>query len=214
MDPQKPSIRAVGFDFGGVITDDPFRLMGRAAIEAGIDPADFATIAVGRGDYGSGDHPWHQLERGEIEVEDFNRATNEMAITRGYAGFPQLPIDMILGGILTHRSEMLDLLSELRGNGIATGILTNNIRALGAWRELADWDAMVDVVVDSCEVGMRKPEARIFRHFCAELGVDPTQTGFLDDMQANVDGAIAVGMHGILVSEPSAAIEEVRRLLA
>jgi epoxide hydrolase-like predicted phosphatase len=206
-------IEAVLFDFAGVLTGDPFGALVRYAKASGIDAADFAKIAVGRGDYGAGDHPWHRLERGEIDLVDFDRAADEMARSLGYGGFPPLPVDSILAGALEVRQEMLELLGELRAEGVRTAILTNNVKALGAWRELADWDALVDVVIDSCEVGMRKPEARIFLHTCAALGVAPAHALFLDDMQTNIDGAAAVGLTGILVSDPSVAIESVKRLV-
>lgn len=207
-------VSAVLFDFAGVITDDPFRTMGAAATGFGIDPKEFAAIAVGRGDYGAGDHPWHQLERGEIELDEFNRRTDEMARARGHDGFPPLPVDLIMEGAMVVRPAMLDLLADVRSAGIGTAIVTNNVKALGAWRMLADWDELVDVVIDSCEVGMRKPEPRIFHHACAELGVHPSEAVFLDDMQANVEGAEAVGLSAMLVTDPVVAIAEVRRIIA
>ena len=69
-------------------------------------------------------------------------------------------------------------------------------------------------MIDSCEVGMRKPEERIFLHACSSLDVAPANALFLDDMQANVDGAVAVGLTGVLVAESAAAIGTVRRLVA
>lgn len=209
----KPPLQAVLFDFGGVITNDPFRQMPRSAVEHGFDLAEFAYIAVGMGDYGAGDHPWHRLERGEIDLEEYTHATTLLAQARGHAGFPELPVDMILNSALDLRPEMMDLLVELRERDVVTGIVTNNIRALGAWRNRADWDSLVDIIVDSCEVGMRKPEARMYHHVCGALDVDPAATLFLDDMLANVDGAIAVGMLGLLVTDPAAAVAEVRRLV-
>ncbi len=80
------------------------------------------------------------------------------------------------------------------------------MRALGAWRDLADWEALVDVVIDSCDVGMRKPEARIFLYACSQLDVDPRHAVFFDDMQANVDGAEAAGLTAILVEDAAVAI--------
>ncbi len=187
--------------------------MAGGAIEHGFDLGEFGAIAIGRGDYGNGDHPWHQLERGEIEVDEYNRAVDDLARKRGHDGFPPLPVDRILGFAMNVRPEMLHLISDVRTRGISTGIVTNNVRALGAWRDLADWDSIVDLVVDSSHIGMRKPEARIFEYVCSSLGVAPAQSLFLDDMQANVDGAVATGMHGILVSEPAVAIAEVLRLI-
>ena len=108
---------------------------------------------------------------------------------------------------------MWNSVTPIAGN-IRTAIVTNNVKALGGWRDLGDWDALVDVVIDSCEVGMRKPEARIFLHACASLEVDPSDALLLDDMQANVDGAIAAGLTSILVTDSTAAIGAVRRLVA
>ena len=108
---------------------------------------------------------------------------------------------------------MLELLGDLRARGVATAILANNVRALGAWRNSADWDQLVDCVIDSCEVGMRKPERRIFDHACTVLGVTPAETVFLDDMQVNVDAAAQLGFTAILVTDATEAIAIVRQLV-
>lgn len=206
-------IAAVIFDFGGVICDDPFQTMGAIAVEHGFELAEFASICIGHGNYGDGEHPWHQLERGEIELSAYEQAVDEIARDRGHEGFPPLPVERILSSALVIRPAMLELLEDLRAEGIATAILTNNIRALGAWRDSADWDQLVDVVIDSCEVGMRKPERRIFDHACALLGVAPTEAAFLDDMTANVDAAAHMGLTAVLVTDPTEAIATVRQLI-
>ena len=204
-------IAAVILDFAGVISDNPFTSMATYADASGFDLREFAAIAIGYGDYGNGDHPWHRLERGEIELAAYEDAVATMARERGHDGFPPLPVDLRRG--LVVRPEMLELLGDLRARGLATAILTNNVRALGAWRELADWDHLVDAVIDSCEVGMRKPEHRMFDHACERLGVSPAQTAFLDDMQANVDAATEVGLTAILVTDPADAIATLRQLI-
>ncbi|MGA9279142.1 HAD family hydrolase [Ilumatobacter sp.] len=209
----QPPIAAVFFDFGGVICNDPFRVMAAVASSSGFEMAEFASIAVGYGDYGDGDHPWHRLERGEIEVAAYEQAVVTMARERGHDGFPPLPVDLILSQVLVVRPEMMELLGDLRAQGVATAILTNNVRALGAWRDTADWDQLVDAVIDSCEVGMRKPEHRMFNHACELLGVSPAQAAFLDDMQANVDAAAEVGLSTVLVADPTDAIATLRELI-
>ena len=68
-------------------------------------------------------------------------------------------------------------------------------------------------IVDSHEVGMRKPNPAIYRLALARLGVEAHRTAFLDDAQSNVSAAIEVGIHGVLVDEdPSEAVNVVRRL--
>lgn len=206
-------IAAAIFDFAGVLSNDPFQFMATHAKEHGFDAAEFTTIAIGRGDYGSGDHPWHKLERGEIDVAQFEEAVDALARARGHVGFPPLPVELILSQALEPRTEMLELLSELRSAGIATAILTNNVVALGAWRQSADWDHLVDAVIDSCEVGMRKPEPRIFEYACKQLGVACGESVFVDDMQVNVDAAAALGMTAVLVTDPTEAIATIKQLV-
>ena len=74
----RQSIAAVIFDFGRVISDDLFRTTAANAVEHGFEFREFAAIAVGHGDYGDGDHPWHQLERGEIELHAYEQAVDSI----------------------------------------------------------------------------------------------------------------------------------------
>jgi FMN phosphatase YigB (HAD superfamily) len=93
-----------------------------------------------------------------------------------------------------------------------TAICTNNVRPWAAWRDHVPTDGF-DVVVDSCEVGLRKPEAAIYRLVAERLAVDVERCLMLDDFVENVDGARAVGMQAILVDETSAARESALRML-
>jgi putative hydrolase of the HAD superfamily len=54
-----------------------------------------------------------------------------------------------------------------------------------------------DTIVYSHEVGHRKPEPAIYAIASERLGVKPQEVLFLDDLQANGDGARAVGMNAI-----------------
>jgi putative hydrolase of the HAD superfamily len=72
---------------------------------------------------------------------------------------------------------------------------------------------MFDVVVISGEVGMRKPEERIFRHAAGLLGLAPAQCVFIDDIEVNVAAAEALGMTAILHHDPAATIARLGELL-
>ena len=61
-------IKAVLFDFGGVFTDSPFHAVHAFGEELGIDAGEVTGIVFGSYEQ-DGDHPWHQLERGEITLE-------------------------------------------------------------------------------------------------------------------------------------------------
>ena len=53
------------------------------------------------------------------------------------------------------------------------------------------------MVVISAEVGMRKPEERIFRHAAELLGLAPEECVFIDDIEANIAAAEAIGLVGV-----------------
>lgn len=71
------------------------------------------------------------------------------------------------------------------------------------------------MIVDSSDVGVRKPDPAIFAVALERLGgVAPAAAVFLDDAPGNVDGARRAGLHAILVDDQAAALDELDRLLA
>jgi putative hydrolase of the HAD superfamily len=76
-------------------------------------------------------------------------------------------------------------------------------------------DELFNIVVDSCEVGYRKPDPRIFQKALEFLGgIPPEHAVFLDDYEGNVKAARLLGMHGIVVApDPAEALAEFDRLV-
>ena len=101
------------------------------------------------------------------------------------------------------REEMVEVAREVRAAGLRTAIVTNNVREFGAsWRAMLPIDELFDAVVDSHEIGLRKPDPRIFEHALAQLGGIPAgRSVFLDDFAGNVVAAERLGMRGILVGD-------------
>jgi putative hydrolase of the HAD superfamily len=106
---------------------------------------------------------------------------------------------------------MQDLLRRVRQSGLKTAMLSNSW-GISAYPVdvLAE---LFDAVVISAEVGMRKPEERIFRHAASLLGLDPAECVFIDDIEANVRAAEALGMTGVLHTEPAATAAGLASLL-
>ncbi|MFM7068980.1 MAG: HAD-IA family hydrolase, partial [Actinomycetes bacterium] len=71
----------------------------------------------------------------------------------------------------------------------------------------------VDVVVESSEVGVRKPDEAFYRLALDALGVDARRAVLLDDLGVNLKPARAMGMHTIKVVHPGAAIAELEALV-
>jgi epoxide hydrolase-like predicted phosphatase len=70
------------------------------------------------------------------------------------------------------------------------------------------------VVIDSSEVGLRKPDPRIYELTCERVGVEPTAAVFLDDNVENVAAARALGIESVLVPpDPLVTIAELDQIL-
>ncbi len=113
---------------------------------------------------------------------------------------------------------MIDYVRELRGRGVRTALLTNNVREWEPlWRsKVPEIDELFEVVVDSAFVGMRKPDPAIYELTLERLGdgVRPSDCVFVDDLDVNCDAARALGMTAIRFAEPAQAIAEIESALA
>jgi putative hydrolase of the HAD superfamily len=210
-------IQAVFFDFGGVFINSPFAAAAQAARDRGIPEEELLELIFGPYDL-DGDHPWHRLERGEVSFADASAAIAELARASGHHGVDPMEVLMALATDRGVRDFMVDLVRDLRAQGIATSIITNNLAEFGeAWRAMIPVDELFDDIVDSCEVGMRKPDPAIYRLACERLGVTPEASLFIDDHQGNVAGARSVGMGavwcGLSVDSTRAAARELLALI-
>jgi putative hydrolase of the HAD superfamily len=199
----QPPVEAVVFDFGGVFTTSPFAALMAAAEAQALDPMTMVSVMFGPYDQDT-DHPWHQLERGEITLEDTTAAIVELAAAEGVADFQPMEMLMALGGSGV-RTEVVDFCRDVRSRGFRTGLLTNNAREFEEfWVPLLPLDELFDDVVDSSAVGLRKPDPRIYELSLERLGVAASAAVFVDDAPGNVLGAQAVGMRGVLIGmEPA-----------
>ncbi|CAN5825463.1 HAD-IA family hydrolase [soil metagenome] len=206
------SIDAVLFDFAGVMTTSPFEASGAIGAAAGVAPELVLELMLGPY-HEDTDHPWHRLERGEIPLSEYGLAVAAEARAAG------LDLDFAslrtLFGDLAIRDDVVGRVTELRADGYATALITNNVReAAGQWRRMLALDDLFDVVVDSSAVGMRKPDPRIYLHALALLdGVAPDRAVFLDDAPGKVEGARRAGLHAIHVEDPVVALAELDVLL-
>ena len=207
-------IEAIIFDFGGVFIESPYPLLEAMGVEMGLRPGQFTEIVFGSLDE-DGDHPYHRLERGEIPLQQARdeilhigrtRCNVEVDIFRFFSRIP--------GGV---RQPLVDRVKLLKREGYPTAMITNNIREYAdTWRSLLPVEELFDLVVDSSQEGVRKPNLAIFRLTLERLGgLAPEHTVFLDDSEGNVKAARSLGMQTIHVrGDISQAIAEMDDLLA
>ena len=200
-------LRGVITDWGGVLTG-PLLDMVRAWIAA--DDIDFDSyVAVMRPwvseAYQDGAvNPVHALERGECSDAEFERLLAARLLHRdGSAVTAEGLLDrMFAPAVLC--DPMVELLRELRAAGVRTALLSNSWGVAAYPSQL--FPELFDAVVISAEVGMRKPEERIFRHAAELLGLAPEECVFVDDIEANVLAAQALGMTGVWHTDPAETV--------
>ena len=204
-------IRAVLWDFGGVILSSPFEAFRRYEAERAI-PLDF----IRRVNATNPDiNAWARLERAELDHEGFDAAFAEESRLLGHE-VPGADVLALLAGDV--RPEMVAALDGVIAAGYRTACLTNNIvKRNGEPAEdrpdVAAVMAKFDVVVESSKVGIRKPELGFYTRACELLEVEPAECVFLDDLGINLKPAKEMGMTTIKVDGPAEAIAELEQVL-
>jgi epoxide hydrolase-like predicted phosphatase len=158
----------------------------------------------------AGRSPVHRLERGELPVPEFEAVLAAELGRRGSPVRAEGLLRRMLGGLVDLEDDMLGLVRRARAAGMRTALLSNS---WGDHYPVRLWDGLFDEVVISGRVGMRKPEAEIFRHTCALLELPPSGCVMVDDAPHNIAGAVAVGMVGVRHETYERTAEELEILL-
>ena len=207
-------IRALVVDWGGVLTGsvdtvwstwaeqdavdhDHLRaaLRGPTATDTGTDTSDAGRASL-----------VHALERGELTGPQFEQLVAQELARQGSPVQAHGLLERMLGG-LTPSASMLDVVARVKAAGLRTAVLSNS------WANeypREGWDELFDVVVISGEVGMRKPEPRIYQLLLDRLALPAGACVFVDDLAVNVAAAVQVGMVGVLhrsVDQTAAELE-------
>ncbi|MFC5998588.1 HAD family hydrolase [Quadrisphaera sp. GCM10027208] len=211
------SDKALLVDWGGVLTVPLDGAMAAWAQADGIDYEHFTdvmrtwhSLAQAEAGGGPGAAPVHALERGEIAVEDFERLLAEELAARGSHVQAAGLLGRMLAGLEQPDPLMHDLVRRARRAGLRTVLVSNS---WGNTYDRTGWDELFDAVVISGEVGMRKPEPRIFHHAAALADVPVEACVLVDDLPWNVEGARRTGMAAVLHrGDTAATAAELHRL--
>jgi putative hydrolase of the HAD superfamily len=109
--------------------------------------------------------------------------------------------------------ELADYFRGLRPPYL-TGIISNSfVGAREREEALYRFSELADPIIYSHEVGIAKPDPRIYALTCERMGIQPTEMIFLDDAERCVEGARALGIHGVLFRDNAQAIADINALL-
>ena len=201
--PPKP-VRAVLWDFGGVILSSPFDAFAAYERENGLPAGLLRRINATNPD----DNAWARLERSEIDLDGFRTLFEAEAAALGHAVDAGAVLGLIDGEI---RPAMVAALRRVAAR-YKTACLTNNTLrpepAGDRGRVLAEVMGLFDAVFESSKLGVRKPDPRFYTMACDGLGVACDEAVFLDDLGVNLKPARALGIRTIKVVDPDAALAE------
>ena len=203
-------IKAVLWDFGGVITTSPFEAFNRFEAEHNL-PADvIRTINATNPERNA----WAQLESSRISVDEFDEAFAREARALGHEIRGQQVLALLSGDL---RPRMVSALRTIKSR-FRTGCITNNIKNQGEGpgmardgeraSRFAEVMDLFDVVVESSKVGIRKPDPEIYRIACRYMNISPDEAVFLDDLGINLKPARQLGMKTIKVIDADQALDE------
>jgi epoxide hydrolase-like predicted phosphatase len=207
MEQRGPAARAVVFDIGGVLeipvdTHMDRRWERRLGLEPGELFGRLRRSGLGRA-----------ANLGQLSEAEFARALAGLyGLDRPATG--ELLDDLWDWYVGELNTELADYFQRLRPR-YRTAILSN-AAAGGRRQEQARYgmDELADLLVYSYEVGIEKPDRRIYLLTCERLGVQPGEAVFLDDLEANVAAARAVGMRAVRFQSTAQAIADVEARLA
>ena len=204
-----PTIQAVIWDFGGVLTRSPFTAFNRYEAEQGL-PRDFIRSINATNPESNA---WARFESAAIGLAEFDALFEEESSARGHPVPGRRVIEMLSGAV---RPRMVEALRRCKEH-YKVACITNNMKTghgpsmAGSATRQQETEAVMalfDLIVESSVEGIRKPDPRIYELTCARLGSPPDACVFLDDLGINLKPARALGMHTIKVISEDQAIAD------
>lgn len=123
-------------------------------------------------------------------------------------------IDADIASWSVDHDEVWALAAEFRRSGGRTGFLSNSgPEVMARVRARRPLEARFDAVIISCEVGLSKPDPRIYELCLDRLGLSAPEALFVDDRADNIESAARVGLRTLQFEGPD-ALGRLRALIA
>jgi putative hydrolase of the HAD superfamily len=208
------AVKAILWDFGGVITTSPFDSFNRFEEQNNL-PVNFIR---GVNAINSEKNAWALLESSQINDDEFDTLFLEESILAGHGvrGAKILP----LISQTQIRPRMLEVLRECRKHFMNV-CLTNNARTGSGLAMSSDSEhekavsnatSLFDIVIESSKEGIRKPDPAIYRLACNRMGIEAADIVYLDDLGINLKPARAMGITTIKVLSEEQAITDLEKV--
>ena len=212
------TLQALVLDFGSVISLTMFETHAQTERELGLEPGSLTWM----GPFDPENDPlWQQMEAGKISQRDYwltrsqevgamigEQWTTMMEFVKRARGSDPMSI---------MRPPMLELIAQAHHSGCKTAILSNELDLFFGddIRGKLPFLSQFDVIVDATYTQILKPDPKAYQLCLDLLDLEASQCVFIDDQLNNVQGANAVGMHGLHldVFKPQLCIDAAKSLL-
>ncbi|MCP3854183.1 MAG: HAD-IA family hydrolase [Actinomycetia bacterium] len=210
-------IRAVLFDFGGVVLSSPFEAFAGYERDNGLPEGLIRHINSTNPD----DNAWAHLERSDVTLDGFAAMFEAEAGLLGHEVSGRVILGLLSGDPRPRMVEAVRRCSEQ----MITACLTNNFmtksgegsgiasRTPEREDEVAKIMTLFDEVIESSRIGIRKPELGFYERALEILEIEANEAVFLDDLGINLKPAKAMGMTTIKVVDPDEAIRELEQVV-
>jgi putative hydrolase of the HAD superfamily len=199
------AVHAVVFDVGGVLEITPdLGVMERWATRANLSTHELAEKIAESGTAGT---------LGTItEAQVRTALATRLGVSE--AQMTEMMTELWEQYLGTPNTELIDFARRLRPQ-CRTGILSNSfVGAREREQDAYGLTDLVDVVIYSHEVGLAKPDPRIYELTCRRLAIDPDEMVFLDDIEECVTAACDFGIRAVHYRDNQQAITEIEKILA
>ncbi|MGB1368778.1 MAG: HAD family hydrolase [Acidimicrobiales bacterium] len=203
------NFKAAIFDYGGVMAKSPLGRVEMLADHFGAGKEMIMGLILGQNS--ADDNPWFDAECGHQPLnEDFGQRMqkifNNHNLTFDLSYFRAWVADAVNEPDL----GMERIVNQLKEDGIKVGLLTNSVPEFWPVIERTINTKLFDCIVDSSQVGVRKPDERIYELTARKLGMSTSSCVMIDDLHHNVKGAEKTGMAGILFTSSKETEEAIK----
>lgn len=197
-------------DYGGVLTTSAGAAFRAFEREVGLTEGTVLDIIVRAYEEPGDDDPIARFERGESTADEFAEAFVERLAARGQEVEVGDVHTRVLSG--TRREpRMWELVRRAREAGVRTALVSNSWGVDGY--PLEELRAHFDTLVISGEVGLRKPDRRIYELAADRLELPPRDCAFIDDLPQNVAAARSLGMFAVHHTDVERTADELTEFL-
>lgn len=194
-------IKAVIFDFGGVLAEEGFREgLKVVAIKNGLDPEEFFKTAeemIYKTGYLTG-------------MTDEKNYWNALREKTGIKGSDKELREEILKRFVL-RAEMLEYIKKIKANGFITAILSDQTDWLDEINGKTPFYHYFDYVFNSFKIKKGKRDPSVFRDVCSSMKLKPEEAVFVDDNAGHIKRASGEGLNTVLFTNADDFVKEMKK---